>query len=107
MQVINDRIATPEDLFISLAASVQEVGIQIFSSKYRLKFQMAMNDVYFLCIVYTSTLNMQLKKSGRGSGLGYLVLLSHGGLGLDKSWSRREGVQIPKKWLRNMWTTPY
>ena len=49
--------------------------------KYRLKFQMAMNDVYFF--VYVNT----LKKSGGGGGVSgpdNVILLSQGG---------REGVK--------------
>ena len=38
---------------------------------YRLKFQLAMNDVYFL------------QNWGGGSGLDYVIMLSEGGLGLD------------------------
>ena len=48
----------------------------MFNYKYRLKFQLAMNDVYFL----------QNWGGGRGggSGLDYVILLSEGGgLGLD------------------------
>ena len=47
--------------------------------KYRLKFQVAMNDVF---LVSTSTINVQLKKSVGGSGLDYVILVVTGGLGL-------------------------
>ena len=41
--------------------------------KYRLKFQMAMNDVYFFCLREHATY-----KIGLVSGLDYVILLSQG-----------------------------
>ena len=41
----------------------------MFNYKYRLKFQLAMNDVYFL----------QNWGGGEGSGLDYVILLPEGG----------------------------
>ena len=48
--------------------------LNLFNYKYRLKFQLAMNDVYFLCLRQHVTL-----KNGGESGLDYVILLSEGG----------------------------
>ena len=47
--------------------------LNLFNYKYRLKFQLAMNDVYFLCLRQLVTLKMG------GSGLDCVILLSEGG----------------------------
>ena len=54
--------------------------LNLFNYKYRLKFQLAMNDVYFLCLRQHVTFK---NWGGGGSGLDYVILLSEGGLGLD------------------------
>ena len=54
--------------------------LNLFNYKYRLKFQLAINDVYFLCLRQHVT----YKIGGGGAGLDYVILLSEGGgLGLD------------------------
>ena len=50
--------------------------LNLFNYKYRLKFQLAMNDVYFLCL--RQHVKMGGGGGGGGSGLDYVILLSEG-----------------------------
>ena len=62
--------------------------LNLFNYKYRLKFQLAMNDVYFLCLRQHVTLKI---------GLDYVILLSEGGWVLiTVDYGRGRGVKIPK-----------
>ena len=66
--------------------------LNLFNYKYRLKFQLAMNDVYFLCLRQHVTLKM-----GGGSGLDYVILLSEGGWVLiTVDYGGGRGVKMPK-----------
>ena len=61
----------------------------MFNYKYRLKFQLAMNDVYFLQ-------NWGGGGGGGGSGLDYVILLSEGGGGWVLITEGGEGVKNAK-----------
>ena len=54
--------------------------LNMFNHKYRLKFQLAMNNVYFLCLRQHVTLK---NGGGGGSGLDFVILLSEGGGGVS------------------------
>ena len=51
--------------------------LNLFNYKYRLKFQLAMNDVYFLCLRQHVTYKIGVGRGG--SGLDNVILLSEGG----------------------------
>ena len=52
--------------------------LNLFNYTYRLKFQLAMNDVYLLCLRQNVTWGGG-GGGGGGSGLDYVILLSEGG----------------------------